>query len=78
MKLQCTGVAGEAAEAAFAAELRDEHLLDPPTALSDERFVISVAGERLYVPARAKFNIEHERGADEEEIEFQVKWSADA
>jgi hypothetical protein len=28
------------------------------------------------VPARATFNIEHERGEYEEEIEFQIKWSA--
>jgi amphi-Trp domain-containing protein len=39
-----------------------------------ERFAIQIAGERLYVPANAEFNIEHERGGGEEEIEFQVKW----
>jgi amphi-Trp domain-containing protein len=39
-----------------------------------ERFEIQVAGERVYVPARAQFNIEHERGEGEEEIEFQIKW----
>jgi len=39
-----------------------------------ERFEISIAGERVYVPVRAAFNIEHERTADEEEIEFQIKW----
>jgi amphi-Trp domain-containing protein len=26
-----------------------------------ERFEIQVAGERVYVPARAEFNVEHER-----------------
>jgi hypothetical protein len=26
------------------------------------------------VPERAQFSIEHERGSDEEEIEFQLKW----
>ena len=36
---------------------------------------IQVAGERVRVPARAAFSIEHERGEDEEEIEFQLKWS---
>jgi amphi-Trp domain-containing protein len=36
-----------------------------------ERFEIRVAGERVYVPARAEFNVEHEREGDEEEIEFQ-------
>ncbi len=39
-----------------------------------ERFEIQIAGERIYVPARASFNIEHERGDGEEEIEFQIKW----
>ena len=27
-----------------------------------ERFQIQIAGERVYVPARAEFSIEHERG----------------
>ena len=40
-----------------------------------ERFEIQVAGERVYVPARAEFNVEHEREGDEEEIEFQLKWT---
>ncbi len=40
-------------------------------------FRIQVAGERVRVPARAEFSIEHERGEDEEEIEFQLKWSLD-
>lgn len=39
-----------------------------------ERFEIQIAGERVYVPARAQFNIEHERGSESEEIEFQIKW----
>lgn len=39
-----------------------------------ERFEIQIAGERVYVPVRATFNIEHERTDDEEEIEFQIKW----
>lgn len=41
---------------------------------NDERFEIRIAGERIYVPARAEFTVEHERSADEEEIEFQIKW----
>lgn len=41
---------------------------------SGGRFEIQIAGERVYVPARAAFTIEHERGEDEEEIEFQIKW----
>ena len=40
-----------------------------------ERFEIQVAGERVYVPVRDEFNVEHEREGDEEEIEFQLKWS---
>ncbi|BBO17900.1 amphi-Trp domain-containing protein [Candidatus Brocadia pituitae] len=39
-----------------------------------ERFEIQIAGERVYVPVRATFNIEHERTDGEEEIEFQIKW----
>ncbi|MEN0005581.1 MAG: amphi-Trp domain-containing protein [Bacteroidota bacterium] len=42
---------------------------------NDERFEIQIAGERIYVPKRAIFNIEHEREDGQEEIEFQVKWS---
>jgi amphi-Trp domain-containing protein len=40
-----------------------------------EKFEIQVAGERIYVPARAEFNIEHEREGNGEEIEFQLKWT---
>jgi amphi-Trp domain-containing protein len=40
------------------------------------RFEIQIAGERISVPVRAIYNIEHERSDDEEEIEFQIKWSA--
>jgi amphi-Trp domain-containing protein len=39
-----------------------------------KRFDIQIAGERIYVPARATYTIEHERNDDEEEIEFQIKW----
>jgi amphi-Trp domain-containing protein len=41
---------------------------------SETPFRIQIAGERIRVPARAEFSIEHERGDDEEEIEFQLKW----
>ncbi|MEX2518026.1 MAG: amphi-Trp domain-containing protein [Paracoccaceae bacterium] len=40
-----------------------------------QRFQIQIAGERISVPVGATFNIEHERGQGEEEIEFQIKWS---
>ena len=55
----------------FAAKLR--RLAD---ALESERpFTITVAGERLRIPADAVFNVEHERSAGEEELEFQLKWT---
>jgi len=41
----------------------------------DQKFEIQIAGERIYVPVRAEFNIEHEREGQHEEIEFQVKWT---
>ena len=40
----------------------------------DTPFEIQIAGERIYVPANAVINIEHEREGDEEEVEFQLKW----
>lgn len=39
-----------------------------------EQFEIQIAGERISVPVRADFSIEHERSDGEEEIEFQIKW----
>ncbi|PCJ38453.1 MAG: amphi-Trp domain-containing protein [Moraxellaceae bacterium] len=42
---------------------------------SGEKFEIQIAGERVYVPVRASFSVEHEREGSEEEIEFQIKWS---
>lgn len=40
------------------------------------RFEIRVAGERVRVPAGAKFTVEHEVASDgEEEIEFQLRWN---
>jgi amphi-Trp domain-containing protein len=45
---------------------------------NDKPFRIQVAGERIRVPKRAQFSIEHERGEDEEEIEFQFKWAIEA
>jgi len=40
----------------------------------DKPFRIQIAGERIWVPARAQFSIEHERGHEDEEIEFQFTW----
>ncbi len=43
--------------------------------IEDNRtFQIQVGGERITVPPDAIVNIEHERGPEEEEIEFQIKW----
>lgn len=41
---------------------------------ANEQFEIQIAGERVYVPVRAAYSIEHERSEGEEEIEFQIKW----
>lgn len=59
--------------AEFAAKLR--RLAD--CVESGENFEIQVAGERIYVPDRAEFSIEHEREGSTEEIEFQVRWSVE-
>ena len=40
-----------------------------------EKFEIQIAGERIYVPVGARFSVEHERDGNEEEIEFQIKWT---
>jgi amphi-Trp domain-containing protein len=37
-------------------------------------FKIQIAGERIYIPAGATFNLEHEREGKTEEVEFQFKW----
>ena len=41
---------------------------------SGDKFEIQIDNERIYVPVRAIYNIEHERDGNEEEIEFQIKW----
>ncbi len=38
-------------------------------------FTIQVGGERLRVPAKVDFNIEHERTGDSDELEFQLLWT---
>ncbi len=54
----------------FAAKLR--RLADALE--SGEGFTIQVAGERLQIPAKVTFNVEHEREDRNEELEFQLKW----
>ena len=44
---------------------------------AEKAFTIQVAGERLYVPATAVFNVEHERSDGQQELEFQVIWSVE-
>ncbi|MEM7479175.1 MAG: amphi-Trp domain-containing protein [Planctomycetota bacterium] len=39
-----------------------------------EQFEIQNAGERLYVPVRAKYSVEHECEDGNHEVEFQVSW----
>ena len=67
---------------AFVAELR--RLADALE--KGEPFQIEVDGETVSVPASAIFSVEHERSGEEgeegeepeveEELEFQIKWSA--
>lgn len=40
-------------------------------------FRIQIAGERFRVPRGAAISVEHERGDEEEEVEFQLKWRID-
>ncbi len=42
---------------------------------SGRPFRIQIAGERIRVPGRAQFSVEHERDEDHEEIELQLKWA---
>ena len=56
----------------FAAKLR--RLADAIE--SGGEFSIQIAGERVRVPAGARFTVEHERMDGEEEIEFQLKWKS--
>ena len=37
-------------------------------------FRIQIANQRIYIPAKTTFNIEHEREGKNEEVEFQFKW----
>jgi amphi-Trp domain-containing protein len=39
------------------------------------RFRVQIGGERICVPARALYSIEHEREGAHEEIEFQITWT---
>jgi amphi-Trp domain-containing protein len=57
--------------AQFAAKLR--RLADALEA--KEPFTIQVAGERIRVPRDAEISVEHERGDEVEELEFQLRWS---
>jgi amphi-Trp domain-containing protein len=39
-----------------------------------KQFKIQIAGERIQIPSKAVFNIEHEREGNTEEVELQFKW----
>ena len=41
---------------------------------NDKPFRIQIAGERINIPSKAVFNIEHGREGNMEEVEFQFKW----
>jgi len=41
---------------------------------NDRQFSIQIDGERVRVPMSADISVEDERGAGEEEVEFQLKW----
>ncbi len=41
-----------------------------------EDFRIQVAGQRFTVPKDAEISVEHEAEDGDEELEFQLKWSA--
>ena len=69
-KTQCRDVEKEYPKEEFIAKLR--RLADAIE--NNERFEIQIAGKRVYVPVRATFTVEHEKSAEEEEIEFQIKW----
>lgn len=42
-----------------------------------ERFQIQVHGERISVPPDFAISVEHERSAEQEELEFQLRWPLD-
>ena len=39
-----------------------------------KQYKIQIAGEKISIPTKAVFNIEHERRKKTEEVEFQFKW----
>lgn len=44
---------------------------------NDQRFRIQIAGERVSIPSTATISVEHERDGNEEEVEFQIRWTND-
>lgn len=40
----------------------------------NKSFRIQVGNEKLFIPANAIVNIEHEREGEQNELEFQIKW----
>jgi len=54
-----------------------EKALDMAKELTPDLLLMDIAGERITVPAKAIFNVKHERERDSEEIEFQFKRDRD-
>lgn len=70
-----TGKPDRDIEKAYSASAFAEKLRRLADSLEEGKpFEIQIAGERIYVPVHATFNVEHEREDGEEEIEFQLKW----
>ncbi|NUM37958.1 MAG: amphi-Trp domain-containing protein [Armatimonadetes bacterium] len=55
----------------FAATLRDL----AESIEQEKPFAIAVNGIMIVPPLDATFSVEYERGEDEEELEFQLKWA---
>lgn len=71
LKLASRDVEQEYSATEFAAALRQ--LAD--SIERGEQIEVQVAGETIVIPDGSTFSVEHERGEDGEELEFQIKWS---
>ena len=62
------------------AEYSNEAFVEKLRRLADaieggDRFEIMIDGERIYIPKGARLSVEHEREGQEEEVEFQIRWT---
>jgi len=60
----------------FAAELRRLAIVFGIAVENGEQCTMQIAGERITIPAGARFSIEYECEGNEEELELQIKWRA--